>query len=383
MKCFFSRSAWFAFWLLVATLSAWAQTPAPENFDDLARSAEAVLDSNPAQAAALYKKALDLRPAWPEGWFYLGGALYRLARYAEALDAFQKGTALSPANGAAWGFTGLCEYELGHFEKALSDIDKGERLGLGSNTGFETAVRQCAALILIRASLFDKAMAQMQPLTKYHVDSPAVIELVGLCALAEPHLPAELPEKRQTVAAMAGKALWSATSQHPKEAEEGYQQLLAAYPNEPGVHYAHGLYLMDVDQNAALAEFQKEIAANPAHWPSLLVSAFLETRQGTPELAIRSAQQASKLAPASYRWLCDAETGRALLNMDQAEKSIPLFEESIKLQPDNAQTHFYLEQAYRRAGRKADAQREKAEFVRLKAVEDPLSLPGLVNSTQR
>jgi Flp pilus assembly protein TadD len=63
--------------------------------------------------------------------------------------------------------------------------------------------------------------------------------------------------------------------------------------------------------------------------------------------------------------------------MDQAAKAIPHFERSIQLQPDNAQTHFYLEQAYRRAGRKLDAQREKAEFVRLKKQEDPLSLtPG-------
>jgi hypothetical protein len=55
----------------------------------------------------------------------------------------------------------------------------------------------------------------------------------------------------------------------------------------------------------------------------------------------------------------------------------------VKLQPDNAQTHFYLEQAYRRVGRKSDAQREKAEFVRLKSLQDPLALPGVVNSTSR
>jgi tetratricopeptide (TPR) repeat protein len=381
MKCSFRRIVWLACWL-PAALSAWAQAPS-ETFDDLARGAQAVLDTKPAEAAELYKKALGLQPAWPAGWFYLGGALYRSSRYTEALDAFQKGIALTPENGAAWGFTGLCEYELGHFDKALAALDKGERLGIGSNVGFETAVRQCAALILIRASLFDKAIAQLQPLSKYHVDSPAVIELVGLCALADPHLPDDMTEKRRAVAAMAGTALWSATSQHPKEAEEGYRQLLAAYPNELGVHYAHGLYLLDSDQPAALAEFQKEIAANPTHWPSLLVCAFLETRQGTPELAIQSAQQASKIAPPGYRWLCDAEIGRALLAMDQAEKAVAPFEESVKLQPDNAQTHFYLEQAYRRVGRKSDAQKERAEFVRLKAVEDPLALPGIVNSTQR
>jgi hypothetical protein len=43
----------------------------------------------------------------------------------------------------------------------------------------------------------------------------------------------------------------------------------------------------------------------------------------------------------------------------------------------NAQIHFFLAQAYRRAGRKADAQRETAQFEKLKAQEDPLGVPGL------
>jgi tetratricopeptide (TPR) repeat protein len=380
MKLSFARAVGFA--CLLAGGMAAAQTPG-ENFEDLARRAEAALDSNPAQAATLYKQALELRPSWPEGWFYLGGALYRLNRCTEALDIFHKGIDLSPTNGAAWAFLGLCEYELGHLDKALAAIAKGEQLGLGSNTGFEAAVRQRAALILIRSSLFDQAMSQLQPLAKYQENSVAVIEAVGLCALAIAHEPSELPEAKRKVVDMAGKAMWAATSQRPKDAEEGFQQLLAQYPSEPGVHYAFGLYLMDNDQRAALAEFQKELRANPTHWPALLVTAFLETRQGAPDLAMQLAERARKLAPANYFWLCDAEMGRALLAKDQPEKAVLLFEESVKLQPDNAQTHFYLEQAYRRVGRKSDAQRERTEFTRLKALQDPLALPGLLNRTDR
>ena len=354
-----------------------------ESFDDLARRAEAALDSKPAEAVTLYKQALDLRPSWPEGWFYLGGALYRLNRCAEGVGVFHKGLDLAPTNGTAWAFLGLCEYELGHLDKSLVAIAKGEQLGLGSNTGFEAAVRHRAAMILIRSSLFDQAMSQLQPLAKYQINSDAVVQAVGLCALGIPHDVAELPERTRKVVDMAGKAMWAATSQRPKDAEEGFLQLLQQYPNEPGAHYAYGLYLMDTNQHAALEQFQKELSANPTHWPTLLVSAFLETRQGAPDLALQFAQRARKLAPASYFWLCDAEMGRALLAKDEAEKAVPFFENSVRLQPDNAQTHFYLEQAYRRAGRKSDAQREKAEFVRLKSQQDPLALPGLMNSTNR
>src|SRR5579863_4168511 len=129
--------------VLVARMAAAAAQA--DSFEDLAQRAEAALDTDPARAASLFKQALDQRPSWPEGWFYLGGALYRVERYAEARDAFNKGIDLSPRNGVAWGFLGLAEYELGHIDAARAAIDKGEKLGLGPNTGFEAAVRQRAA----------------------------------------------------------------------------------------------------------------------------------------------------------------------------------------------------------------------------------------------
>jgi tetratricopeptide (TPR) repeat protein len=270
--------------LLLAGLAA-AQSS--DNFDDLAHRAEVALDSNPAEAATLYKQALDQRPAWPEGWFYLGGAQYRLSRYAEAVDAFHKGLDLSPSNGTAWAFVGLAEYELGHLDTALNAIGKGEQIGLGSNVGFETAVRQRAAMILIHSSLFDQAMSQLQPLAKHQQSPAAVVEAVGLCALAIATDPAKLPESRRKIVDAAGQAMWAATSQRPKDAEDGFRKLLADYPNEPGVHYAFGLYLMDTDQHSALEQFEKELSINPTHWPTLLVTAFLKTREGSPEVAAR------------------------------------------------------------------------------------------------
>jgi tetratricopeptide (TPR) repeat protein len=271
----------------------------------------------------------------------------------------------------------MSEGQLGDAEHALNDIDKGERLGLGKNVLFETAVRVEAALLLAKASLYDRAMAQLQPLGKMHVDNPAVSEVEGLCLFASGDVPETVSPQRRKAIDLAGQAMWDASTEHPEKAQHGFQQLMAAYSKEPGAHYAYGLYLMESDQTAALAEFQKEIAANPRHWPSLLIAAHMETAQGSPELALKSVEQAVKLAPPGYRWLCEAEIGRAILSTDQAAKAIPHFEESVKLEPTNAQTHFYLEQAYRRAGRKEDAQREKAEFVRIKGREDPLSLaPG-------
>jgi tetratricopeptide (TPR) repeat protein len=354
-----------------------AQTPAKEQFDDLARRAEAVLDSHPEEAAALYKQALAIRPEWPEGWLYMGGALYQLRRFAEATDALRKGVGLAPAVGTGWALLGLSESQLEDQDQALADIRKGEDLGFGENIQFETAVRVRAAQLLIRSSAFDEALAQLKPLSKYPNNPPPVEEAMGLCVLASPDEMAELSRQRKEIADLAGKAAWAFASQHPDAASAGYRQLLEQYPNEPGVHYAYGLYLMETDLQAALAEFQKEVQNNPKHWPALLVIASLQIRQGSPERAIESLHAALKAAPAKYRWLCHTGLGRANLDANKIDAAVAELETAAGQAPSKPMVHFFLAEAYRQAGRKGDADRERAEFEKIKIQQDPLGVPAL------
>jgi hypothetical protein len=52
-------------------------------------------------------------------------------------------------------------------------------------------------------------------------------------------------------------------------------------------------------------------------------------------------------------------------------EAIAALEKAEKLAPQAPRTHFYLEQAYRRAGKAAEARREKAEWDRLHALQEP------------
>ena len=363
--------------LLFATAWLHAQTSTKEQFEDLSRRAQAALDSHPEDAIQLYKQALAIRPDWPEGWLYMGGALYQKGSYAEATDALRKGIGLAPFFANGWALLGLSESQLDDPEQALADIRKGEELGLGGNVPFETAVRVRAALLLIRSSAFDEALAQLQPLTKYHDNPPPVEEAMGLCALASPDDMERITPQRRAVVDLAGKAAWALASQHRDVAAASYRQLLEQYPNEPGVHYADGLYLMETDVTAALAEFQKEVQNNPKHWPALLVVASIQIRQGAPEQAIESLHAAMKAVPTKYRWLCHMNLGRANLDADNVTAAISELEDAVRQKPSSATAHFVLAEAYRHAGRKADAEREKAEFEKTKVEQDPLGVPAL------
>ncbi len=361
---------------------AFSQAPASPTFEELSSKAQSVIDSDPTQAAALLKQALALNPSWVEGYLYMGGALYRLGRFEEAVDSLRKGTSLEPRIATGWAFLGMAEGELKNDVQALTDIGKGEALGLAGNPQFEAAVRQSAALILIRHSLFDEAMGQLTPLAKEPDTPPAVIETAGLIALTISTPIEQLPAEKQVIVRMAGEARWAWIRRQPAAADAAYKQLVAKYPNEPAVHYAYGIYLMSSDDRAALEQFQAELKSNPNHWPSLLVTAFLLSRGGEPESALKMAERARTVVPVNYIWLCDAEAGRAYLTMDQPDNAVAAFEESVKLQPGNAETHHFLEQAYRRAGRKADAQRESQIFLKLKEAEDPKAVPNASNGPQ-
>jgi predicted Zn-dependent protease len=365
--------------LLALFVAPWlrAQTPAREQFEDLSRRAQAALDSRPEEAIQLYKQALAVRPDWPEGWLYMGGALYQMGHYAEATDALRKGIGLAPIFANGWALLGLGESQLDDQDQALADIRKGEQLGLNGGVQFETAVRVRAAQLLIGSSAFDEALAQLQPLTKYPDEPPPVEETMGLCALASPDDIARITPQRRAVVDLAGKAAWALASQHHDVAATGYRQLLAQYPGEPGVHYAYGLFLLETDIAAALAEFQKEAQSNPKHWPSLLAIASIQIRQGAPEQALGSLHAAMKAVPTRYRWLCHTNLGRANLDANNVTAAISELEDAVRQMPSSANGHLFLAEAYRRAGREADAGRETAEFEKTKVKQDSPGEPAL------
>jgi tetratricopeptide (TPR) repeat protein len=360
------------FVLLVAIWGAFAQTTA--DFDDLARRASEAIDSHPAEAAALYRQALGLRPKWAEGWLYLGASLFALGNFSESRDALHQGAALAPAKGTAWAFLGMSEYELGDYRQAIADIVKGETIGLADDTAFLAQVRTRAALAYLRYFDFPQALEQLKPLPPKGVNSPAVIEEIGISTLNLRFLPSTLPPAKRPLVELAGRAAWAFLAERPEEAGPLFEQLVARFPLEPGVHYARGVFLIDHDPAAAEQEFRQELHISPAHVLARVQLAPLVMKRGNNDEALDLARQAVGLDPADP--VCHVTLGRALLAKSQTAQSIAEFETAVKLSPGAAQAHFYLQQAYRRAGRDADARKQQAEFDRLRAQQQPVTVPA-------
>lgn len=364
----------FAAGICVVACLSWnaaGQTDSPD-FDALSKQAAAALQSNPAEAARLYRETVSLRPDWAEGWFYLGASLYQMQQYGESQKSFRRAAKLAADNGTVWAFLGLCEYQMGADAQSLADIRKGEELGLGDNKQFRSSIHNHAALIYLREEQFGLAMQQLQPLAAIGDDSGETIEAMGVAALGIAKMPADIPADKKDMVRLAGRAAWAVYAQRGDEARKLLEELVAKYPNEAGVHYLYGIYLVRTDADAALREYRKELQIRPGHVPARLQLAAVEMKAGAPEAAVKLAMEAVKLQPANP--YCYVTLGRAYLSMGQVVKAAEVLERAVKLAPDSREPHLYLAQAYRRAGRAAEAEKEQGEFSRLKAVQDPLAL---------
>jgi tetratricopeptide (TPR) repeat protein len=148
------------------------------------------------------------------------------------------------------------------------------------------------------------------------------------------------------------------------EAEKEYRGIVAQNPRMPGIHFLLGrLMLSKPDPDAKAAEdakkeFQAELEIDPSNAGAEYVLGELARQGGQWPEAIEHFAHASKL---------DAGFGDAFLGLGVSlisakrfSEAIPPLETAVKLEPKNPGAHYNLAQAYNRAGRKQDADREFA-----------------------
>ncbi len=342
-----------------------ATKPGPEPaFEEISRQAESAREAGRLEEAiGLYRKALAQRPQWSEGWWYLATLLYDLDRYPEARDAFSRLTELEPNGGAGFALLGLCEFQTGDHGNALVHLEQGRRKGLGGNQDLSYVSRYHSAILFNRFGHFEAAFQILNGLAMENPESARITEGLGISALRLPHLPSELPEDTKVPVVKAGRAMALYIGHKFEESLKEFDSLLEQFGNLPNVHYAYAVVLLHNQPDAALEQFKRELEISPSHVEARLQIAFEYIKRGEHAAGLVYAREAVKLAPDSF--VARNALGRTLLDTGDVAGAVRELEAGVKLAPDSPEMHFALVRAYMKAGRKEDAQKARAEFLKL------------------
>ena len=257
----------------------------------------------------------------------------------------------------------LCEYELRQDDAALRDIRAAKRLGIQEDEQLEQVMAYHEAMLL-RKGMYESADDVLGFFCKKGVRSRQVSLALGMSVLLM--RPSELPPEGSSargVVVHIGEAESLRIIQKSEEARQAYQELVKAYPTFPNIHYAYGRFLLAVrEPDEAVPQFEEEIKNNPSHTRARLQIAAVHYRVNSAA-GIAYAGQAVKLQPGfpfghyllGLLYLDTGDAGRALTQLEIA----------AKMAPHAAACYFALGSAYAKVGRKQDAARARAAFLRL------------------
>ena len=346
--------------------SAQKQGATSPAFDALAKQAETARQANKTdEAIRLYQQAVHLKPSWSEGWWYLGTLYYDSDRYADGQDAFGHLTSLEPNMAVAWAMLGLCEFETKNYERALARLEKADQLKVPEELGFYDVSQYHLALLLTRFGKFEEAMAIIARYARKAKDSPNFVEAMGIATLRKPLLPSELPPLERELVMDVGRAMCDAASRRTADATTEMEAIVRKYPTTPQVHFLYGMVMLTNDPDKAIAALKDELAISPNHAEALISLAGEYLRRTEYTTALPYAEKAVLSKPGYFATY--AMLGRVLVEGDiDIPRGTKQLETAVKMAPGNPQARFALATAYTKAGRKEEAAKERAEFLRLR-----------------
>jgi tetratricopeptide (TPR) repeat protein len=361
--------------LLIASLAAglapWSvasgqryQTSSPQSVDQLLQSAEKAREENrDDEAIQLFRRALEKKPDSEEALWFLGSMLYEKEQFAGARDILRSFLTLRSDAGPGWALLGICEFQLREYPRALQHLQRAMTQGIGDRKELMQSVFYHVAILLTRFERYDDSMDMLQKMLASGAPDPTLVEPAGLAGLRLPYLPAEIPPDQRELITLAGKSVMALQMQRPEEANTEFDQLVAAYPNEPGVHFLRGAYLAELHPDEAMTEFERELAISPSSAVTRVRLAQQLVTAGEFDRALALAQQAIQLDP--KRASAHMMAGEALIAKGDAAGGIRELETARDGDPSIGRIHWDLLRAYAASGRKEDASREKNEIEKI------------------
>ncbi|HEX4029094.1 MAG TPA: tetratricopeptide repeat protein [Terracidiphilus sp.] len=373
-----ARVAPFALLLLSAlSVSVLAQEPAStlnqiESHERLAR--QYLSERKPELAIPELEKVVALDPGNVDASANLGVLLFFHGDYKAAIPHLQIALKLQPGLSKVQALLGFAEEHISDLPDARTDLeacfpvidDKKLKLEVGLDL-----------LGLYNASSdLDAAAVMVAQLRKAFPDNPEVLyaayrtygDLSGESMLA---LSLVAPDSAQMHQLLAHEEIRDGNT---NAAIAEYRKAIALDLRLPGVHFELAELLHTSQDPAirkeAVEQYHASLAQNPQDEKALCRLADIAAQNGDLKQEFADYSKAVALQPADAA----AKLGlaKALIEMDQDDKALPLLQSSEQLEPTDAVVHYRLATLYRKMGRTADARREVDLYKQYKDMKDKL-----------
>lgn len=367
-------SAGICIWF--AAIPAFSQPPSrQQQIEAHSRQAQEYLRKNqPDLAAGEFSAILALDPNNVDARGNLGVTLFFAGDYPKAAPQLRAAVKLRPNLWKIQALLGMSEKRIGQTAAAESDLEKSfpqlQEEKLRIQAGMELIEIYYGGGNLDKAAGIVGVLRQLAPedtdilYTAHRIYSDLAGETMLSVAMLAP--------KSARMHQMMGQEM--ARQGNNEGAILHYREAVKLDPQLPGLRFelAEALNLSSSasDQEEVEKQYRAALADNPFDEKAECRLGDIALRGSDLPAALVHYQRAVELQPN------DAEAclgmGKVLTQMHRPAEAEPYLKRSAQLEPFTAATHYRLSLVYRAAGRTAEAQKELAEFQRLKDMKEKL-----------
>jgi tetratricopeptide (TPR) repeat protein len=327
--------------VVLCSLPAASQAPAPSTADQLAQARNDLQQDKVADALVILEKLVTIQPPIKGLHHELGVAYYRTGKLLSARQAFEAAVKEDPTDLESVQMQGFTLYRLGQPAAAIPYLEQVRTWMPNADADANYVLGLC----YLNSARYDDARKSFA--TQYDEDpnSPGAYLLLGTMLMH-----ANLPEL----------------------AAQQAQKALDLSPNFPLAHFMVGevaLYKSNIP--LAITEFEAERRINPDYAPvyDRLGDAYLRTgRLIDSQKALTKAISLDTTTTGPFILM-----GKVLLRSKDTQTAIMYLKHAEKMDPGNYITHALLAQGYRTAGQEEDAKHE-TDIVNQLHVDNQLKL---------
>jgi tetratricopeptide (TPR) repeat protein len=358
--------------LLGLPLAAQAQAGGEDQSDRYASEGQQALAAGRyGEARTDFEQLAKLNPDVAEVHATLAAIYFQQREYELAAREVRTAQKLKPSLPKLDSLLGLSLGEMGRFAEALPRLEKGFKQTADSE------VRRMCGLQLLRAytglGRDADAVETALAMDRLYPDDPEVLYHTGrIYGNFAYEVMLKLHDK-------APNSIWMLQAQgEANESQKDYEGAIIAFnhvlqlePSRPGIHYKLGrVYLAryrdgqkQEDRDAAVREFNAELAVNPGNGNALYEMAVIQQQQGNLDEARTQFEHVVERFPDFEEALVGL--GGVCLENQKPEAALAPLERATKLNPDDEVAWYRLAQAERDTGNREAQQKALAAFQRL------------------